>query len=148
MLGPLPGGLVATSVHLLDEEQTMRAQMVLCVGVACAVCSSVSAAPSFLAIPRPYSVQVGAIQWDIFVTQNDPNYTGSLSVELPLVLGPHNGPAFPQFLRDSQGDDTNGPSTATWYYNETAAGSGILLWNITDPPDPTNHTQNTGANPF
>jgi hypothetical protein len=112
------------------------------------------AAPSFLAKPRPYNASSGGIQWEVFVTLNDAAYTGTVSVELPLTLtqvsGAPGSPAttFPQFLNGAGGDDTNGASTATWYYNETAAGSGNLLWNISDPPDPNNHTQISGDNPF
>jgi len=107
------------------------------------------AAPSILALPRPYSPSAGGIRWEIFVTQHDPAYTGSLSVELPLTLGPHNGPAFPQYMNGSGGDDTNGTIGTTWYYNQTGSGVGDpLLWNISNPPDPADHTQNPGDNPF
>jgi hypothetical protein len=45
-----------------------------------------------------------------------------------------------------------GAATDTWYYNETTAGSGVPLWNITGgtgvPLDLNNLSQNVGANPF
>jgi hypothetical protein len=123
----------------------------------CVLSSSVMAAPSILAKPRPYAFATqatGGIQWEIFVTQHDPLYTGALSVELPLSLTQVSGPGgsaaviFPQSLGDAAGDDTNGGAQATWYYNETADASGSLLWNITDPAAPLDHTQNVGLNPF
>lgn len=124
----------------------MRANLIVCFFVLTAVAAPVAAAPSFFAKPRPYSAAAGGIQWEVFVVQNSATYTGSLSADLPLELLAHNGPAFAQFMNNAQGIDTNGAATATWYYNETASGSGTLLWNTTGVA--TNHTQNTGANPF
>ena len=113
------------------------------------IASSACAAPSILAVPRPYvAAQHQGIRWEILLTQHDPAYTGSLSVELPFTLGAHNGPAFPQTMQGIGVDDTNGTTNTTWYYNETAAASGVLLWNITDPPNAADHTQNPGDNPF
>jgi hypothetical protein len=92
------------------------------------------------------------VQWDIFVTQNDMAYTGALSVELPLTLGQFAGPPAAIFagldMEGTGGDDTNGTGGTTWYYNETTAASGVLLWNISDPVDANDHTQNNGDNPF
>src|SRR6478672_10424884 len=92
----------------------------------CVLSSSVMAAPSIMAIPRPYSAASGGIQWEIFVTQNDPAYTGSLSVELPFTLTNYPGAAgasLTQFVKGDGGDNTNGAATDTWYYNETTPGS-------------------------
>jgi hypothetical protein len=115
----------------------MRWRILLAVACVLFAMQAAWADPSIVAFPRPYAAgQHGGIRWEVFVTQNDPNYAGALSVELPLTLSPHNGPAFPQFMNDSGGDDTNGTTSTTWYYNETAAGSGVLLWNISNPPDP------------
>jgi hypothetical protein len=51
-------------------------------------------------------------------------------------------------MEGTGGDDTNGTTSTTWYYNETAAASGVLLWNISDPANAADHTQNNGDNPF
>jgi hypothetical protein len=73
-----------------------------------------------------------------------------LPLTLTQVFGQPGSPAtlFPLFMNDAKGDDTNGGIDATWYYNETAAGSGELLWNISVPPNASDHTQNPGDNPF
>jgi hypothetical protein len=42
----------------------------------------------------------------------------------------------------------NAGPNQTWYDNETSGGSGILLWNTSDPPDPSDHDQTVGFNPF
>jgi hypothetical protein len=49
-------------------------------------------------------------------------------------------------LRDSGGDATNGAVGQTWYYNESAAGSGTLVWNTQQLASDTE--QNVGNNPF
>lgn len=113
----------------------------------CVLTSSAMAVPQITITPLPYVAAEGRIKWELRITQNDVNYNGALAVELPLALTPVT-PSFVTSLYDSGGDATNGTATTTWYYNETAAGSGNLLWNITDPANAANTTQNVGLNPF
>lgn len=104
------------------------------------------AAPSIV-VSSSYNSGLGVIEWEIKLQKNNPAYTGALAIELPMTLSAI-GSGFVASLESAHGDDTNGTANSTWYYNETAAGSGVLLWNITDPPDPNDHTQNPGFNPF
>ncbi len=56
--------------------------------------------------------------------------TDALSVELPFTLSaaaPNNG--FAVTLQGTGGAAPNGTARNTWYYNETSAGSGTLVWN-------------------
>jgi hypothetical protein len=106
-----------------------------------------SAAPSITAVPRAYSPADGGIRWEVILTQHDPLYAGSLVIELPLTLTPHNGPPFIQFMRDAGAfDDANNGPHETWYYNETAPGSAYLVWNSTGYRQ--DHEQIPGYNPF
>jgi hypothetical protein len=99
------------------------------------------AAPSITVTPS-YSVANGGITWEVALTKDA--VPDSAAVELPFVL---NGvtPAFTTFM-NSGADVTNGPANSTWYYNETSAGSGNLVWNTQGTA--ANETQNTGNNPF
>jgi hypothetical protein len=107
-----------------------------------ALVAGAGSGPSILAIPQPYSPILGGVEWEVFVTQLNEAYVGSLAVELPIhftaVLS----------LAGDGGDNTNGSAQSTWYYNETASGSGTLLWNVTEPANADNHNQNPGSNPF
>jgi hypothetical protein len=118
--------------------------------VACILVTPALAQPSIIVKPRPAVAGRGGIEWEVFVQTNDANYLGSLSVELPITLAPHvSTPVFNSTLAGAGGDDTNGTTTTTWYYNQTGpGGADPILWNTTDPPVATDHTQTVGANPF
>jgi hypothetical protein len=74
-----------------------------------------------------------------------------LAVELPFTIMAGTSTR-PMSIIDNAAIDTNtsnaGAANDSWYYNETAAGSGTILWNISDPAVVANTTQNVGANPF
>jgi len=107
------------------------------------------AVPSITATPLVYNAADGGIKWEIRITQNDALYDDALAVELPLQLSNFAlYPSFTTFLKDSAGDATNGAAGQTWYYNETAAGSGVGLWNTSDPFNAADTAQNVGFNPF
>lgn len=111
----------------------------------CVVTSSTYAVPTITAMPT-YSAANGGMMWEVQITQDGSN---SLATELPITLSGFT-PSFTTYLKDAAGGDkTNGPASATWYYNETAAGSGTVIWNTTgNLANPANETQNTGNNPF
>jgi hypothetical protein len=111
----------------------------------CLLASPALAVPTITAKPT-YSAANGGMMWEIQITQDGDD---SLATELPITLSGFT-PSFTTFLNDAAGGDkTNGPANATWYYNETAAGSGTVIWNTTgNPTAPANETQNTGNNPF
>lgn len=111
-----------------------------------AVVVEAEAVPQYL-VTSSYNAGLGVIEWQVKLQKNNPAYTGAMATELPMTLSAV-GSGFVTSLQSAHGDDTNGAANATWYYNETSAGSGVLLWNITDPPNPNDHTQNPGANPF
>lgn len=102
------------------------------------------AAPSFT-VSSSYNSGLGVIEWQVKLQKHNPAYTGAFAIELPITLSAV-GSGFVTSLESAHGDDTNGAANATWYYNETAAGSGVLLWNLSG--NANDHTQNIGANPF
>lgn len=123
----------------------MSWKSIVITGLLCVVASPVLAVPSITAKPT-YSAANGGIMWEVQVTQDGNN---SLALELPIVLQGFTG-SFTTFLNNAAGGDkTNGAANSTWYYNETAAGSGTVIWNTTgNPTNAANETQNTGNNPF
>ena len=120
-----------------------------CLVAAIIIISSIAAeagAAPMVVVSSSYNQAAGFIEWEVAIAKNDPGYTGSLSVELPIVLSAESG-GFSVALQPGS-DLVNGGANQTWYYNETSGGSGILLWNISEPPNPDNHIQNVGLNPF
>jgi hypothetical protein len=117
------------------------ASFVVCSFLACDAIS----APSVL-VSSSYNQAGGYIEWEVAIAKNAPTYTGALAVELPMTLSAIS-PGFSVALRPGS-DLLNAGPNQTWYYNETSAGSGILLWNTSDPPNPNDHLQNVGLNPF
>ena len=97
-------------------------------------------------VSSSYNQPGGYIEWEVAIAKNNPAYTGALAIELPIVLSAAS-PGFSVALRPGS-DLVNAGPNQTWYYNETSGGSGILLWNTSDPPNPGDHTQNVGLNPF
>jgi hypothetical protein len=123
----------------------MSWKSIVSAGLLCILASPAWAVPS-LSVTRSYNQAQGAIIWEVRVTQDT---LTSLGIELPMQLAGYAATPLTAglpFLRDSGGDATNGAVGNTWYYNETAAGSGVLLWNTQQIA--SNQTQNVGANPF
>jgi hypothetical protein len=75
----------------------------------------------------------------------------SLSTELGFTIVPGDS-SLTMAIVDNAVIDTNssnpGAANDTWYYNETSAGSGDILWNISDPAMVTDTEQNVGFNPY
>jgi hypothetical protein len=103
-------------------------------------------ADPMVVVSSSYNQAGGYIEWEVAISKNNPSYTGVLAVELPIQLTSLS-PGFSVALRPGS-DLVNAGTNQTWYYNETAGGSGILLWNTSFPADPNDHTQNVGFNPF
>jgi hypothetical protein len=103
------------------------------------------AAP-MVVVTSSYNQAGGYIEWEVAIAKNDPAYTGAMAIELPIVLSAVS-PGFSVALQPGS-DLVNAGPNQTWYYNETSGGSGILLWNTSDPPDPNDHMQTIGFNPF
>ena len=124
----------------------MKCLVHLLVLVLILVCGSVDllAAPTMSATPT-YNQGLGVIEWEIEITQDVS--VPPMSVELPFILSPvdaSNG--FAVSLQGTGGDNTNGTAGNTWYYNETSAGSGTLVWNTQQ--NASDEEQNLGNNPF
>jgi hypothetical protein len=103
------------------------------------------AAP-MVVVTSSYNQAGGYIEWEVAIAKNDPAYTGAMAIELPIVLSAVS-PGFSVALQPGS-DLVNAGPNQTWYYNETSGGSGILLWNTSDPPNPGDHMQTIGFNPF
>ena len=102
------------------------------------------AAPTLSATPT-YNQGLGLIEWEIEITQDASG--PSMSVELPFILSPVDGAnGFTVSVQGNGGDSTNGAAGNTWYYNETSAGSGTLVWNTQQ--NSSDEEQNLGNNPF
>ena len=110
------------------------------------VCASadVIGAPTMSATPT-YNQGLGVIEWEIEITQDASG--PPMSVELPFILSPVDGAnGFTVSVQGNGGDNTNGTAGNTWYYNETSAGSGTLVWNTQQ--NAGDEEQNLGNNPF
>jgi hypothetical protein len=110
------------------------------------------AAPTVTATPsqtvnasgnRVWTVQVvpdggGAVPSSLAIELGFTHFAGSSSLTMGIV--------------DNAAIDVNtgnaGAANDTWYYNETTAGSGTILWNTSDPPNVADLTQNVGDSPF
>jgi hypothetical protein len=121
----------------------MSWKSIVITGLLCVVAAPAWAVPS-LSFTSSYNAAQDAIIWEVRVTQDTAT---ALAIEAPFTLANH--PVitnFTPFLRDSGGDATNGAVGQTWYYNETAAGSGTLVWNTQQ--DAADTEQDFGNNPF
>jgi hypothetical protein len=119
----------------------MNARFGILFGLLLVAVRSASAVPS-MNVTTSYKPARGGITWEVTVTKDA--VADSADIELPLVLSGAS-PGFMTSLNNG-GDATNGFANGTWYYNETAPGSGVLVWNIHG--DAANESQNTGNNPF
>jgi PEP-CTERM motif len=87
-------------------------------------------------------------QWLVEILPDAADLPSALAAELAFSHAAGSSTQ-PTGIVDGDADNTNGAAGDTWYYNETAAGSGTILWNTTDAPvDASNENQNTGNNPF
>jgi hypothetical protein len=118
-------------------------------GLLCVLAAPVFAVPS-LVVTSTYNATTDNIEWIVSIDQDG---TLSLATEAPLTLTPDT-PTFAVNLRANSSasqtthgaGDANGAANETWYYNETAAGSGVLLWNTQQLA--TDLEQDLGVNPF
>jgi hypothetical protein len=118
----------------------------------CVLTSSVMAAPTITVTPGTTANASGNRVWTVRVIPDAaPDLPSSLAVELAFTMTPGSS-AQPMSIVDNAAIDTNssnpGALNDTWYFNETTAGSGTILWNTTDPPNVADLAQNVGENPF
>lgn len=121
----------------------------------CAVCvltSTVIAAPTITATPSQTVNASGNRVWTVrVVPDGGASLPSSLSVELPFSHTAGSS-SRPLGIVNTGANNTNtanaNVANDTWYYNETAANSGTILWNTTDPAVVGDLTQNVGTNPF
>jgi hypothetical protein len=97
-----------------------------------------------LNVSRVYNQSMGVIEWTVSVGQATPGDGSSLAVELPFTLAPASA-GFATFV-NAGADKTNAAANGSWYFNESAAGSGTLLWNTQQSA--ADEEQNPGNNPF
>jgi hypothetical protein len=118
------------------------------------VFSTPASAVRTFSVISSYNVTLDVIEWEVSITQDG---TGSLTFEAPFTLTPDttgfavnlraNGSASQTAHGQGGADsDANGTGAQTWYYNETAVGSAILLWNTTGIAG--NQAQIFRSNPF
>jgi hypothetical protein len=127
--------------------------------VAATVLTTSAAAVHTLNVTSSYNAALGVIEWEFMITQNG---TASMATNMPLSLTPDTAGFDVDLRGNSSASDTthgrgplgvpagasdaNGAANETWYYNETAASSGILLWNTQQLAG--DQEQNLGFNPF
>ena len=131
--------------------------------LAALVAATVFTAPALavhtLNVKNSYNAAFGVIEWEFMITQNG---VASMATNMPLTLAPDTV-GFDVGLRANSSasetthgrgplgvpagaSDANGLANETWYYNETAAGSGVLLWNTQQLAG--DQEQNLGFNPY
>jgi hypothetical protein len=94
-------------------------------------------------VTSSYNAASDVIEYQVRIMP-DPGVTNSYAIELPLNLESASSGPFAPFVRPVGAP--NGAANATWYYNETAGGSGTLVWNTQQ--NAGDIEQNPGANPF
>lgn len=122
----------------------MALKKLYCVAALAALVASPVMAQTVRAIPSPVVNANGNRVWTIVATPSAGDLPGSLAAELEFQIT--NGSAVGTLsVINGSADNTNGGANDTWYYNETSAGSGTLLWNTT-AANAADETQN--PNPF
>jgi hypothetical protein len=127
--------------------------------VAATVFATPASAVHTLNVTSSYNPALDVIEWEFMITQNG---TGSMATNMPLTLVPDTAGFNVDLRANSSASETThgrGPlgvpagatdanllGNETWYYNETAAGSGVLLWNTQQLAG--DQEQNLGFNPF